>query len=201
METQRNLLTMSLLAICAILYFKWIDFTAVQNAAQNPVQIESEVPNVVDPLSNENLNTDVASVPQANDIAVPQADELSQTSELITVTTDMVVATINPVGGVIQRLELREHPENIEEPNIGFALLKKDQGETFITEDGLTAVGGHAPNHLKQYEFAQTSYEMGGAESVTVPLTWVSESGVKFVKTLTFKRNDYVVDINHAYFP
>ena len=48
METQRNLLTMSLLAICAILYFKWIDFTAVQNAAQNPVQIESEVPNVVD---------------------------------------------------------------------------------------------------------------------------------------------------------
>lgn len=199
METQRNLLTMSLLAICAILYFKWIDFSAVENAAQNSAEIRSEVPGVgsQEPTENRDLSVDPSSVPQANDIAAIQGNGVAQTNELITVTTDMVIATINPYGGVIQRLELRKHLQNIDEPDIGFALLKKDQEETFITEDGIAAVGGHGPNHLNLYQFAQTSYDLGDAESVSIPLIWVAENGVKFVKTLTFSRDSYVVDINY----
>ncbi len=197
METQRNLLTVSLVAICAILYFKWIDFSALKNAPQATTQIASEVPDAGSQAPVINNTVDQASVPSAGDVDVPQAVEPSQPSTLITVTTDMVVAKINPIGGVIERLELREHPEAIDEPNIGFALLKKEPGETFITEDGLSAVGGQAPNHLQPYQYDQTSYDLGSDGSVSVPLTWVSESGIKFVKTLTFARDSYVVDINY----
>jgi len=195
MDTQRNLLTVSLFAICAILYIKWIDFSneAVAPLIQN--QIESQVPDVGSEAPKA-TSADTTSVPLSQEIGVPQEPQPSQTNTLITVTTDMVIAKINPLGGVIQRLELRHHLADIEDPDVGFALLKNDASETFVTEDGL-ASSGQSPNHLTQYQYAQTNYELGDAESVTIPLSYVSEAGIRFIKNITFNRDSYVVDINY----
>lgn len=193
METQRNLLTISLVAICAILYFKWVDFSALK---QQPPQAQVQEDNGIPQIDVEAARSSASDVPSVGDVEIPQATAAIQTDTLITVTTDMVVATINTKGGVIERLELRKHLKDIDNPDVGFALLKKEAAETFIVEDGLASTS-KSPNHLTTYLHSQTDYQLGSADSVEIPLTWVSEDGIKFVKTFTFKRDDYVVDINY----
>jgi len=61
----------------------------------------------------------------------------------------------------------------------------------------LSSKGDQSPNHLKQYQATNTNYDLGSSESVSIPLTWVSETGIQFVKTLTFERDSYVVNINY----
>jgi YidC/Oxa1 family membrane protein insertase len=193
MDIQRNLLTISLLAICAILYFKWVDFSSLkQQPPQAQVLEDSGIPQV----GTETSPTSPNSVPVIDDVEIPEATTAIQNDTLITVTTDMVVATINTKGGIIQRLELRKHLADIDNPDLGYALLKNGPAETFIVEDGL-ASNSKSPNHQTTYLHSQTNYELGGEETVVVPLTWVSEDGIKFVKTFTFKRDNYVVDINY----
>jgi YidC/Oxa1 family membrane protein insertase len=198
MDIQRNLLTISLVAISAILYFKWIDYSAI-----GPVVTQSETQTVTSvPSVGSQANTNTSAAPETN---VPRISEVidipnttgAQETTLITVTTDLVVATINTKGGVIERLELRKHLAEIDDPNIGFALLKKESNETFIAEDGLTNSSQDAPNHFTQYEYSQTTYDIGSDNSVLVELTWVADNGVTFVKSLTFTRDSYVVDIDY----
>ncbi|MFT4636511.1 MAG: YidC/Oxa1 family membrane protein insertase [Chitinophagales bacterium] len=201
MDIQRNLLTISLIAISTILYFKWIDYSALTPVdTQIETPVVTGVPSVGVPTStgasSDSSLAQESGVPRADDIEIPSA-VVVQESTLIRVTTDLVVATINTKGGVIERLELRDHLALIDNPDVGFALLKKDSSETFIAEDGLSNVSKNAPNHLTQYQYSQTVYDIGSDNSVLVALTWVADNGIEFVKTLTFTRDSYVVDIDY----
>ena len=196
METQRNLLTISLLAICAILYFKWVDFSALK---QQPPQEQVQEDNGIPKLATVAATSSDADVPNIGDVEIPQATPDIQNDTLITVTTDMVVATINTKGGVIERLELRKHLADIENPDIGFALLKNESNDVLIVQDGLVPIAksSESSNHQTVFLHEKTDYQLGSNEQVEVPLTWVSEDGIKFVKTFVFKRDDYVVDLNY----
>mgnify|MGYP000005811872 FL=1 len=196
METQRNLLTISLLAICAILYFKWVDFSALK---QQPLQEQVQPDNGVPQLAVDPVSSSLDSIPSVDDVKIPTDSVVDKPDALITVTTDMVVATINTKGGVIERLELRKHLADINNPNEGFALLKNDASEVFVVEDGLapSPASSKSPNHQTHYLYSETDYDLGSADTLEVPLTWVSEDGIKYVKTFTFKRDDYLVDINY----
>jgi len=106
METQRNLLTISLFAICALLYIKWIEFSNEKNAPNTTTIIESEVPGSASTSTEQPL--DNTSVPIADVSQAQQTSDSKIGASLITVTTDMVVAQINTMGGTIERLELRQ---------------------------------------------------------------------------------------------
>ncbi len=194
MENQRNFLTIGLIAISAVLYFKWMEFSAEQHAAKvaDSVQV-SELPSTPSAVGEASTSTtasgDVPSVPELRPQTAP--------ADLITVETDMVVAKINPLGGVIERLELKKEPISLEQPDQGFPLLKNNPEEVFITQDGLLS-RFDAPSHLSQYTASQNSYTLESSDKIVVPLTWVSESGVAVTKTLTFSKDSYVVDIDYA---
>ena len=195
MDIQRNLLTFSLIAISTILYFKWIDYSAVDQTGAAPTEVqESSVPDVGQ--ATETISDQSSNVPTFDGVAAKQTN-IEKPSTLITVTTDVMIATINTKGGIIERLELRKHLAELSDPDQGFVLLKREPGETFVVEDGITSKGGDAPNHGSQYQYTNTDYSLDDQNSVIVPLTWVSETGIKFVKTYTFTRDNYVVDINY----
>ncbi len=199
MDIQRNLLTISLVAISAILWFKWIDYSAVTDqAASNTVQVaDSGVPST--PVSQANTGTGVPSVQvdAATDLpSVPGSQAKSATGSLIIVETDLVRATINTHGGVIERLELKKNPVSLDKPDQGFPLLKKLASETFVAQDGLLA-NTDSPNHETQYQFSGLEYNLDGQDNVVVPLTWRSDNGVEFIKTYTFSKDSYVVDIDY----
>jgi len=177
MENQRNLLTISLIAISILLYIKWIDFTKPE---VTPTQVEQSIsdgslPNIT--------QGSVPNAPSAGQGQVPGFNQVTPTNpaQLITVNTDLVVAVINTNGGVIESLELKEQPIEIDQPEKGFPLLKNTQEETFIVEDGLIIAGDvKAPNHQTAlYQARQNNYDLGSSDQVVIPLTWTSEDGQK----------------------
>jgi len=202
MENQRQFLIIALLAISAVLYFKWIEFTAEKNSVQNvpaaQVVNDGELPSTpTDTVSSADIPAQVNADSAGELPGVPQTQAAPTSKELITVETDIVIARINPLGGVIEGLELKEELVSLEQPGQGFPLLKNNPEEVFVAQDGLLSKGG-APNHQTLYQSNSQYYDLAeGAASIEIPLSWVSETGVRFTKTLTFKRNSYVVGINY----
>ena len=213
MENQRTLLTFALLAISAYLYIQWLDFS--NKAAETSTSIAESAPLATNVPTSSALNTVAPSglpavnpqinegVPSAPTEAIPTMPGVEpivsvDPSQRITVDTDLVRAVINVNGGTIERLELKQEPIAVDQPNQGFPLLKNDPIEIFISEDGLFAGGGLASaNHQTAYGFKKNTYKLGAADKVSVPLTWTNEQGVEFTKTITFNRDSYIVDIDY----
>ncbi len=200
MDIQRNLLTISLVAISAILWFKWVEFSGLNEQANTvPTEVvDTGVPTA--PTQQSAIDTGVPSTP-TNGVSLPSVPgtaAVSNPDSLIVVDTDIVRAVINTKGGVIEGLELKKNPVAIDQPDQGYPLLKKTSAETYVAQDGLISGAGiSSPNHQTQYQAAGTAYELGDNDTVIVPLTWRSDTGVEFVKTYTFSRDSYVVDINY----
>jgi len=198
METQRNLLTISLVAISAILWFKWVEFSEVSRQAtttETPV-VDTGVPSA--PINQTPTDSGVPTV--VGDLpSVPVAQQVSNPDSLVVIETDLVIATINTNGGVIERLELKKNFVSLDKPDQGYPLLKKSAAETYVTQDGLISyVEGNAPSHVTQYQSSGSRYTLDGQEEVIVPLTWRSQNGVEFTKTYKFKKDSFVVDIDYA---
>ena len=206
MENFRTPLIIALFAISAVLYVKWIEFSNPSNLATDVASTDSaqavdaaipeisrqaEAVQVPDNLSSDGLNAEQLAVPGQTPI------ELSDPASLITVETDLLIATINTLGGVIERMELKKELLNAGEVEQGFPLLKKTAGEIFNVEDGLFNAEKNTPNHQTQYAAAQKNYLLGDTDQVQIPLSWKSDTGVFYTKTLTFKRDSYVVDVDY----
>lgn len=205
MENQRTFLIIALLAVSAVLYQKWIEFSNPEQG-NTATQILNQTDNAVPGQTNlATLEEGLPSTPIAAILSTPTllpATDLqtkTRVGTIITVETDTVIAKINTQGGVIESLELLKEPIAVDKKDQGFPLLKNNALETFITQDGLLARGGQiAPNHTQTlYQAAQTNYQLGDSEKVEIPLSWVADSGVQYTKTLTFKRDSYVVDIDY----
>jgi len=193
MENQRNLLVISLIAIIILLYIQWLDFIKPE-VQETTTQIEQTIGL---PTIGETSVTDTNGN-QIPGLAVPNA-VTSNPAQLITVNTDLVVAIINTQGGVIERLELKKQPVEIDQPENGFPLLKNTSEEIFVVEGGLIIPGGEsAPNHQTAvYQTPQDSFDLGEADKLVIPLTWVSENGQVFTKTITFNRDSYLVNVDY----
>lgn len=203
MENQRTFLFIALLAISAVLYQKWLEFSqppqviAQVNTAQenNSPTVAGSVPSM--PAQNSSLPS--TPTQGSESVSVPQIQEVRAAADSIIITTDLLIATINKRGGVIEGIELLDEPISIDKPDQGYPLLKNTIDEIFVAQDGLLVSGQtDAPNHLNtDYQSPSKEYNLGGAQTVEVPLTWVSESGVRYTKIFTFKRDSYVIDVNY----
>ena len=139
--------------------------------------------------------------------------------ELLVVTTDVVKATIDTVGGSLVRLELLKHPE----------LIAKRWYEPVMELFGATATGPAQKNtvlfdHSAQRQYAaQTGLVTGqadvalpnhltlltavpgermladGAKELTLRLESPAIDGRKLVKTYTFHRGQYTIGVKHEF--
>ena len=204
MENQRQFLSIALVCILAVLYFKWIDFNAEPVAPQQ-VQAQSDVPGLAAPASpTPQLNSQQSSVPQISSNTPADAANLGlaeatpATADLIEVDTDLVRAFINPLGGVIERLELKDQPVSLEKADQGYPLLKNAGRDFYVAQDGLLSLKqGRAPNHTSPYVSPNDSYQLGSSDELLVPLSWTSADGLKVQKTFRFKRDSHVVGVEY----
>lgn len=189
METQRVFIIAAIFLISFFLYSKWQIFTAPEQPA--PVAAEQTTTNTDGAVPN--TPSGVVANP-----AIPTEDQPAVSTDVITVETDLLVAQINPKGGVVESLRLKQEPEAVETPEIGFELLKNSEVETFITQSGLIGNNGSYPNHTVQYQAAATEYALGDADDqLQIPLVWVSPEGQRFTKVFTFNRDSYVVSVDY----
>jgi len=124
--------------------------------------------------------------------AVPAAAAApTEKGETIRVTTDLVVAEINTLGGSLDRLELLRHKDS-EDPSKDFVLISP--AHHYEAQSGLTGEGG--PNHRSLWRAEPGPRELGAsADSLQVRLRAQGKDRVEVEKVYTFHRNSYVIDV------
>jgi YidC/Oxa1 family membrane protein insertase len=110
----------------------------------------------------------------------------------IEIRTDVLIAEVDPVGGVLSRLEFTEHRDKLDKSR-NFVLFQKDAIHTYLAQSGL--IGEGLPNHTTAYSSPATKYELReGSNEVVVHLTAPGSKAVGVTKTLTFHRGSYLID-------
>lgn len=138
-------------------------------------------------------------------------------AETTTVTTDVVKATLSGNGGSLVRLELLKYPEQVVKEwydpllaLIGRAaptpapkdmvLLDEASDRFYVAESGLIPLAGGSglPNHHTVMALVPGERTLGPAQAaVSVRFESPAVGGVKLVKTYTFKRSDYTIDVKN----
>nr|WP_316642108.1 membrane protein insertase YidC [uncultured Roseateles sp.] len=129
--------------------------------------------------------------------AVPGAPATAPVAtEKVTISTDVVKATLDSLGGSLVRVELLKHIDETN-PSGHVVVLDASAQHIYKAETGLTGVAG-APTHLSAMTLVPGERELkAGADAVTVRFESAEMAGLKLVKTYTFKRGDYAVGVKH----
>jgi len=114
-------------------------------------------------------------------------------SETIIITTDVVKAEIDTIGGELKKLELLKHKNDTDRTKNVFLFNKSDK-RTYLAQTGL--LGGAYPNHKSGFVAKPGVRTLEGGNQVQLVLE-SEQSGVKLTKTYTFKKGEYLIDVRH----
>ena len=131
--------------------------------------------------------------------AAPPAADAVALSQKIDITTDLVKATVDTVGGSMVRLELLKQVDHIDHDK-NVVLFDESSSRLYKAQTGLIAAqgGGAMPNHLTLFNLLPGDRTMkDGQDSLAVAFESPEIGGVKLRKTYTFHRGSYVVDVKH----
>jgi len=203
MDNQRLILFIALSLVVLLLFSAW-----QREQQPPPVEIETASGPAVAPSNGSTVTPPPAEdVPRAvrenQAISAPLvASQPEQTSlvmegQRITVNTDRLQVMINTAGGEISRVALLSYPVEQDKPDVPVQLLDDRMPGYFVAQSGLLASQGEAPNHHAMFTAEQTNYELvDGENELKVRLHWSSEDGIKVIKTFTFHRDSYQVDLD-----
>ncbi|MDB5839296.1 MAG: yidC [Herminiimonas sp.] len=143
-----------------------------------------------------------ADIPQATTAAAPATPGAATVpggtapaqSERITITTDVMKADIDTIGGELTRLELLKHKDTVD-PTKNVVLFDSSPSRTYLGQTGL--IGGTFPNHRTAFVAKPGPRALDGGKELQLVLE-SEQGGVKLTKTYTFRRGDYAIDIKHA---
>ena len=122
----------------------------------------------------------------------PSQPALTQ-GQRIQVSTDLLRAEIDTVGGELRRLELTKYHDTFD-PKKNFVLLEDTAGRTYIGQSGL--IGKDLPNHNSLFRAGHPTYELAtGKDDLVVELEGPAGGGALVRKTYVFHRGSYVVDV------
>ncbi len=117
--------------------------------------------------------------------------------KIITVTTDLVQAQINSVGGDLRNLSLLMHGSqtNKKDP---YNLLTANNNKIYVAQTGLVSNSGLIlPNHNSIFTVDKLNYTLEPGQKDLIVTLKANESGIDVLKTYTFKRDSYVVDVSY----
>ena len=140
------------------------------------------------------------SSPAAGVAAVPGAANVSKpTVENLKVVTDLYVAEISAQGGDLVRLELTAHPST-EDKKKSFVLFQETGKHIYLGQSG--GIGEGVPNHKTLWRLPVGEQALKpGSDELVVKLTAENKGPSEVVKTYTFKRNSYQIDVRHEGLP
>jgi YidC/Oxa1 family membrane protein insertase len=179
-----------------LLWEAWQKEARVQTA-----QTTQSAPATAEAAPKPTQPTSASPAPKPSAVATPSAPVApksdssvqSVVGEKIRVTTDMVVADIDTLGGSLVYLELREHKDA---SNRDKNLVLLGPEHKYVLNSGLTEPG--LPNHTTLYKSAVKEARMGEKDDqLRLELEAVSASGVRVQKTFVFRRGSYLIEIKH----
>ena len=205
MANLRPMLFMGLLVLSYLMWVEWQKDYGPQPQSQPTTQAAAtsfDAPPVPAPQDN--------ALPSAGDLPVTQTGTDSMSQEMVSqavmtgenallmVTTDVLEASIDLVGGTVVSARLLAYPVELEVSEIKVDLLNRSGPEMFIAQSGLLSREA-APNHTSNYRADTMQYTLGeSSEEIRVPLTWDDGNGTHVTKTFIFKRGQYDISVRHT---
>ncbi len=145
-----------------------------------------------------------AAVPAAAGATVaplPSAPVAVPTSEQTTLTTDVVKATFDSLGGSLVRLELLAHRDMADGKRTQ-VLFEQSPKRLYVAQTGLItgAAGVVLPNHLTAMTVSKGERTLAsGSNEISISFESPALDGHKLVKTYTLKRGAYTVAVKHEF--
>ncbi|WP_250460677.1 membrane protein insertase YidC [Microbulbifer litoralis] len=196
MDWQRYTLLGGIAAVVLALIFQWNEFKEERApAVDRETVVRAEAPTL--PEQRETASSD-SDVPQLQSEATqPRADD-DQQRQFISVTTDVFDLLIDPRGGDIVKVALRDFDEELNTPDRPLILLNRTQHHTYIAQSGLIGPNGTDSNAGRPlFSSAATEYAMvEGKDTLTVDLT-LKQDGANITKRYTFNRGDHLIGVSY----
>lgn len=183
-------------ALSLVLMFLWQAWEAGKPKA--PVSASATTSTPVPPDSAPSI-ANVAPNPAAptttsQPTSIPAAT--LKTAQRIRITSHLLVAEIDTAGGDLRRLDLTQYPVATDKPNEPFRLFNDTLPNLFIAQTGVVGSNSPAPDSDALFTPEKTEYRLAdGMDVIEVRLNWAHPDGVAVVKTYTFHRNSYLVDV------
>lgn len=131
--------------------------------------------------------------------AVPTAAASAPVAKQVTISTDLVKATLDSKGGSLVRLELlKQVDQNDRTRNV--VLFDQSAKRLYKAETGLIPPAGGVglPNHHTVMELVPGDLELKeGSNELQVRFESPEVGGIKLAKIYTFRRGDYVIGVRH----
>ncbi len=122
----------------------------------------------------------------------PVTAKAAASTEVFTVSTDLLKASISAQGGDLVQLELLKYKEH-DDKDKNFVLF--DTKHQYVAQSGL--IGEGLPTHRSTFKRVAGPTELAeGSDELKVRLEAETANGIKVAKILTFKRGSYVIDVS-----
>jgi YidC/Oxa1 family membrane protein insertase len=195
METTRFILLIALGLVLTMIWQAWQeDYAGVSLV---PVNVDASVP-VVQAEPEDAALPKLQIAKPGNEVSPLIATPVEQTLDgsVIHVKTDVLDIEINTQGGTIQRAALLKYPVTKEQESDKIVLLKNENNGFYLVQGGLLSKSD-ALNHKTLFNLEKDNYELGKDDSISVPLFWETENGLKIIKRITFYKGQYIADISY----
>ncbi|MES2206467.1 MAG: membrane protein insertase YidC [Pseudomonadota bacterium] len=211
MDRQRYLFLFSFIISIALLFSAWQKEQAEKAlavSASSPATIATasvaaksanSIPVVASPAPATVTTTSTTNgVPVVNSAATPSpalpaAPAPHINPERIKIETDLYIAYVNTLGGVLESIEFKAHRSSQDKSKL-FHYLKQDADHVHIAQTGLTGQG--LPNHNTQYipSAKSLTLQQNQNEMILTLTPAVPSPGAVIQQQWIFHRDSYVID-------
>ncbi|MGS2723515.1 membrane protein insertase YidC [Porticoccus sp. GXU_MW_L64] len=198
MDWQRTLLLGGIGIVVVMLFQEWNKFEQQHKPVEDTrtvVDIPSDAP--APDVLNEQVVSSGDDVPSVSS-SQPQVQPVNEVanSVLISVNTDVLEMLINPRGGDIVKVALPKYLKKLDEDD-PYILLNQTSSHIYIAQSGLIGKNGtdKSGGVRPLFTSASSRYDIQGDELV-VDLSH-QQGDVSITKRFTFRRGDYLVDIDY----
>ncbi|HEB55368.1 MAG TPA: membrane protein insertase YidC [Gammaproteobacteria bacterium] len=206
MEQQRLILFIALSLVLFLIWGAWQREFSPQPQPVTPVTQSSGKTTSSAPVPASGNDVPVAqpasAAPGSASFEPLGETRLVKQGQRIKVETDVFRIEIDTIGGDLRVVDLKKYPVSVDKPDHPFRLMKDGPEHLFIAQSGFTLrkkddrVLSAAPNHTTNYRMVQSSYRLADGENkLTAVLSWTSPEGVVFIKSYTFTRGSYLIEV------
>lgn len=193
MESQRNFLLIGLVMVSFLLWQQWqMDY------APQPIDPVTTQTAETSSVPSADLSASDAEIPNADSSSIPIAQQATSSDRLIEITTDTLDLLIDLRGGDVISANLVKYPVTQGQSD-SYSLLRPDSSVLYVAQSGLIGQGGTDTAAGRPLFNASSSQYILEGETLTVPLTWTSESGISVTKNFIFTRGEHSVRVEYQY--
>ena len=197
MDIRRTVIMIGLAISSYFLILAWNEDYGSEKQIDAPIAAVEDTavdtPVITDSVSN-NGN---AELPQVEVMDAPDHTVAVASGKLIRVVTDVLDISIDPRGGEVTQVLLPAYPASIEQKDVPFVLMERNQRRVYVAQSGLLGRDGTDSNGAPLFSSSETRYELvDGQDELKVVLSTDVEKG-RIEKIYTFRRSDYLMDITY----